>query len=207
MSEANGECRVERRKVDGLIIGLVLVGLVTACGSAPATPTPLPASIVRPEQPAPVYPTGTAFTLVTPTGIAPLVVQLFPAFAAAEATQLPPLPLDLSLLQPPPTALGIVRAGAALFEQPNGKVLQQLPAGATLTLTGKAADDIWLAAYTDQGESGWVAANTLALFGAETLTVVTQASGPGPAATLVAQAMAPMAMPTIVLTLTPETGE
>lgn len=46
-----------------------------------------------------------------------------------------------------------MRAGAALFEQPNGKVLQQLPAD-ELTLTGKAADDIWLAAYTDEGRSG-----------------------------------------------------
>jgi chitodextrinase len=97
--------------------------------------------------------------------------------------------------------LGILQGGAALLTAPNGAAVTQLPAGAVVTLTGKSADGVWLAAYTEDGTSGWLAANRLTLFGSETLTVVTAAVGPGLAATLVAEAMMPMAMPIITLTL------
>lgn len=110
--------------------------------------------------------------------------------------------VDRLALQPPATALGIVRGGAALLAAPNGAVTQQLPAGATVTLTGKTADGGWLAAYNARGASGWIAASSLVLFGEETLAVVTEARGPGDIATLLATAMAPVPMPTIVLTVT-----
>lgn len=195
--------QVQSRVMGWLMIGVAAVAL-TACGSGAATSTPVPASVVRPDQPTPVYPGSTAFALLTPTA-APVFVTGTPAMAAVVAgadTSAASLPLDPTLFQPPPTALGIVRGGATLFDQPVGTVLRTLPAGAAVTLTGKTADGAWLAAYVESGEYGWVAASSLALFGEETLSVVTQALGPGLAATLVAEAMQPMAMPTIVLTLT-----
>lgn len=182
-----------------VVIGSVLVG----CGGAPGTPTPLPAAIVRPEQPTPVYPVSTAFTLLTPAPslqVVAIAQTTAPAVVDDEATPVAPS-LSLAALQlPSPTGMGIVRGGAALLASPNGPARQQLPAGAVVTLTGKSADGVWVAAYDDQGTSGWLAAQQLVLLGTATLTVVTTASGPGLAATLVAQAMAPMAMPTIALT-------
>ena len=195
--------RVGRRHLARFILGIVMGSLLAGCGGTPGTPTPLPATLVRPEQPTPVYPVSMAFTLITPTRSLP-VVAIAPTTArpviSEEATPIAPT-LSLAAAQLPfPTGMGIVRGGAALLEIPNGPVRQQLPAGAVVTLTGKSADGVWLAAYDDQGTSGWLAAQQLVLLGTETLTVVTTASGPGLAATLVAQAMEPMAMPTIVLT-------
>lgn len=199
------EWRVGRRPMDRFILGVVMGSLLAGCGGTTGTPTPLPAAIVRPEQPTPVYPASMAFTLITPT-------QSLPVVAITQTTALPviseeatPIAPKLSLAAaqlPFPTGMGIVRGGTALLEIPNGAVRQQLPAGAVVTLTGKSADGAWVAAYDDQGTSGWLAAQQLVLLGTETLTVVTTASGPGLAATLVAQAMAPMAMPTIVMTAT-----
>lgn len=194
---------VRRRLRCWLVNGITAVGLV-ACGGTPAAQPALPAE-ARPAQPAPVYPTGTAFLLANPT-VTPAVVNLSPPdpdpLAGVEATPTAPAPLDLAHLQPPPTALGIVRSGSSLLSAPNGNVIERLSAGATLTLTGKARDGGWLAAYSASGASGWVAANTLVLLGAETLETVTAPIGPGPIATLLAEAMAPMAMPTIILTNT-----
>jgi len=190
--------------VFGWLISIGLVTGVTACGGAQATPTPIPADAVRPEQPTPVYAASTAFTLATPVA-APTVTL---ASADAPTTTIATTPIaspqifDLTALQPPPTALGILRGGTSLLTAPNGAAVTQLPAGAVVTLTGKSADGVWVAAYTEDGASGWLAANRLTLFAAETLTVVTEAVGPGLAATLVAEAMMPMAMPTITLTLT-----
>lgn len=182
----------------GLVIG------VAACAGEQATPTPIPASAVRPEQPAPVYAASMAFTLATPVAALPTVAIIPPdATPAIAATSLPSLSmLDLTAFQPPPTGMGIVRVGTSLVATPGGVTVVQLPAGAVVTLTGKSADGGWVAAYTEEGGSGWLAVNRLTLFGAETLTVVSEAVGPGLAATLVAEAMAPMTMPTITLTLT-----
>lgn len=183
----------------GLAIGLA------ACGGERTTPTPIPADAVRPEQPAPVYAASTAFTLATPVGALPTVTLMstdIPTVSDAATPIALPQALDLAALQPPPTGLGIVRGGASLLATPNGAAVAQLPAGTVVTLTGKSADGMWMAAYTEEGASGWLAANRLTLFGVETLTVVTEAVGPGLAATLVAEAMTPLTMPLITLTLT-----
>ena len=191
-------------RVFGLLISVGLVIGLAACGGEQGTATPIPADAVRPEQPAPVYAASTAFTLATPVAALP-TVALAPADASTAAADATPIALpqavDLAALQPPPTGLGILQGGAALLTAPNGAAVTQLPAGAVVTLTGKSADGVWLAAYTEDGTSGWLAANRLTLFGSETLTVVTASVGPGLAATLVAEAMMPMAMPTIMLTV------
>jgi hypothetical protein len=192
------------RRLGDQVIGVGLIVGLVACGGEQGTPTPIPADVVRPEQPAPVYAASTAFTLATPVAALP-TVALAPADASTAAADATPIALpqtfDLAALQPPPTGLGILQGGAALLTAPNGAAVTQLPAGAVVTLTGKSADGVWLAAYTEDGASGWLAANRLTLFGSETLTVVTAAVGPGLAATLVAEAMMPMAMPIITLTL------
>jgi hypothetical protein len=174
---------------------------VAACGGGAEPPTPLPAE-VRPEQPAPVYPASTAFRLETPAATAVLVtppILDLPLGDGEEATPQAP-PLDLSFLQPPPTGLGIARGGAALFAAPNGALLQSLPVGTTVTLTGRSRTAGWLAAYAANGERGWVAAGNFTLFGIESLETVDQPFDPSAVATRIAVDMAPIAMPTIVMT-------
>ena len=196
----SGEWRATH-SVGQLLTTIVLGLLLAGCGGAPRTPTPLPAA-VRPAQPAPVYPVSTAFTSITTTQS--MVTLVSPTVLSDLEAVTPVAPsLDLATVPLPPlTGMGIIRGGAALLAQPNGAVQQQLPAGAVVTITGKSADEAWVAVYDDQGHSGWLAAARLVLLGTETLTVVTTAAGPGLAATLVAQAMEPVAMPTIVLTIT-----
>lgn len=187
------------------VIGVGLAIGLTACGGNQATPTPIPADVVRPEQPAPVYPASTAFTLATPVIALPTVAMMAADVTTTTGATTPVASrqaLDLAALQPPPTGMGILRGGASLLATPNGAAVAQLPTGAVVTLTGKSADGGWVAVYTEDGVSGWLAANGVTLLGAETLTVVTEAVGPGLAATLVAEAMAPMTMPTITLTVT-----
>lgn len=196
--------RRRERWVGDWVMGVGLVMGLAACGGAQSTPTPIPASAVRPEQPTPVYAGSTAFTLATP--VAPLpTAAMIPADAMPVAAVSPvpsPQTLDLTALQPPSTGMGILRGAASVVATPGGATIAQLPGGAVVTLTGKSADGAWVAAYTEDGVSGWLAVNRLTLFGAEALAVVTEAVGPGLAATMVAEAMTPIAMPTIVLTLT-----
>ena len=48
------------------------------------------------------------------------------------------------------------------------------------------------AVFTDVGETGWVDAGAVTLFGGDDLLVVEYPIGPGPIATLIAEAMAPV---------------
>jgi len=101
--------RVRGRWVGDWVIGVGLVMGLAACGGAQATPTPIPASAVRPEQPTPVYAASTAFTLVTPVAPLPTAV-MWPSDAKPVAAVSPvtsPQMFDLTALQPPPTGMGI----------------------------------------------------------------------------------------------------
>jgi len=180
----------------GVICTLCLV--LTACGGERATPTPIPASIVRPEQPAPVYGASTNFTLATVEAIVTQTVPLSgalggvaPLTQAVDLAAVTPQPVTSTLNQTP-SALGIVQGGAVLFEQPNGRALGNLPTGATVTVTGKSANGRYLAVYTEQGNAGWMVAGQLRLFGGADLVVVPTANGPGAIATLLAEAMQPV---------------
>ena len=100
----------------------------------------------------------------------------------------------------PPTGLGLVLGGTPLLDGPGGIVIENLPGGTPLTLTGKTPDGLWLAVYTNGGVAGWVNRAALARYGEASLVVVEQAFGPGPVATLIADAMIPIEMPPIDLT-------
>lgn len=168
--------------------------LITACGRDRVTPTPIPASVVRPVQPTPVYGQSRIFRLETPQGEALLITPA--PVAPATPPALPPLtPVPSQPMLPiaqNPSALGIATGGATLLDQPGGSALVGLPAGATVTVTGKAADGRYLAAYVDDGQAGWISASQLTLFGGDDLIVVTESLGPGPVATLLAEAMQPV---------------
>ncbi len=168
---------------------------LTACGGPPSAATAIPADVARPDQPTPVFADATPL---------PAAATLTPDASGGalpsgdgvtdSATSAPRLDLITGLLATPrpPTALGIATGGATLLDAPGGAALQSLPAGTTVTVTGRSADGNWLAAYTEAAVAGWVAAGNLRLFGADDLTVVERAEGPGPIATLIAEAMEPI---------------
>lgn len=177
---------------------VVLIGCMLAlagCGQTAETPTPIPASVVRPVQSTPDYGNAARFLPVTPE--AP---SLDPPTTPIGSVIAPPIPAQTidgraayrALLEQPPSALGIVTGGATLLAQPGGPALANLPAGEAVTLTGMSADGRYLAVYTNAFVSGWVARGQLALYGAEDLAVVELAAEPGPLATLIAEVMAPV---------------
>lgn len=188
---------------------LVISWSLAACGREQATPTPIPASVVRPVQPTPAYANSSTFrlTTITPTATVVLAAPMMNTKPVADqllADQMTSTVNTAALLSAQTsTALGVVTVGAALLESPAGQVLAQLPSGTVLTLTGQTADGRYLAAYTNDGETGWISRAQLTLFGAADLVVVMKARGPGVAATLVAEAMRPVQVLDDLLTATP----
>jgi uncharacterized protein YraI len=191
----------------GLIV-LVCGLLLSACGGAAfVAPTAIPASVVRPDQPTPVYSTAQPeFRLDTATRPAIFVtpVDQIALDPPARTTRVPLRPI----MPQTPSAMGIATGGAALLDAPAGRSLRSIPAGAALTVTGRSSDGRWLAAFTGDGVAGWVAASALRLYGADDLTVVEQAISMAPVATILAEAMKPvgrsMSDYLLSLTATPE---
>jgi len=190
-----------RRSLWTRIGGLLgVVGLLCGCGGPPTTPTPLPADVARPQQSTPVYASNTTYNevAVTPIFATPI---LTPSTLISDTFAGVTIGFDRALLaQVPPTGLGIALGGVALLDNPGGALLENLPGGTPLTLTGKTADERWLAVYTNAGVAGWVSIDAIARYGEAHLLVVEQAFGPGPVATLIADAMIPIEMPPIDLT-------
>ena len=179
---------------------LCLCALLVGCGRDRATPTALPADVARPEQPTPVYAGSTTFNevAVTPIFATPI---LTPSTIISDTFAPVIRGFDRALLaQVPPSGLGLVLGGTPLLDVPGGIVIENLPGGTPLTLTGKTPDGLWLAVYTNGGVAGWVNRAALARYGEASLVVVEQAFGPGPVATLIADAMIPIEMPPIDLT-------
>ena len=133
-----------------IICGLVAV-LLVACGGERTTPTPLPADIVRPVQPTPVYQTSANFILATatpPTTTVASRVPLSPTELMTATASVTGMQTASTTLSPPafipqtPTALGIATGGAVLQATPGGRALVNLPAGATvIPLTVPLLDD------------------------------------------------------------------
>ena len=104
-----------------------------------------------------------------------------------------------------PTALGILSGGGQLYSAPGAGVLANLQIGATLTITGRSADNGWFAAYLADGIAGWVPAAQVRVFGdAGLLEIVQESIGPAAVATLIAEASRPQEpITTVVARLTP----
>jgi predicted small lipoprotein YifL len=180
----------------GLWIALATVLALAGCGQAAlATPTAIPADVVRPVQPTPVYTTQVdVFTLATPQHTPVLITPTpTPALDTLSAIRQGPAGWRALLaIEQPPSALGIATAGAVIYDQPGGRVLKQIPPTGVLNVTGISADGRWLSVYDDDAVFGWTPAGQLSLFGADDLTVVDKAVNPGVAATLIAEAMEPV---------------
>lgn len=160
----------------GIGIGLIL--LVAGCGGpGAASPTPIPADSVRAEQPTPFFPTETPLPqapTLTPRADGGQEQQT----SAANALVATPVPANV--VNPLPTvrpeALGIVRGGTSLVQEPGGERVQFLPAGSTVSVTGRSVDGAWWAVYTDENIPGWIGTSQLILFSPEELPTVTQST-------------------------------
>jgi uncharacterized protein with GYD domain len=184
-----------RRTFPYLLATAALVLLAGCGGPAMAAPTAIPASVVRPVQPTPVYPTSAAvYALLTP-GVTPQFVDdslagnaEVPAAGGERAA------IALYMQEQTPSALGIAPGGATIYAERGGRALATVPPAGVLTITGKSADGAWYAVYNDAAVYGWTPAGQLRVYGDEDLVVVQEAPDPGPIATLLAQAAEPVAV-------------
>ena len=182
----------------GVGVLLVLAVMLGACGgeAAQGTPTPIPASVVRPVQPTPVYPArADVFTLATPASapvfIAPTLEP--PPAAALSAVESGPAGWQALLaIDQPPSAIGIATGGAAIYDEPGGRVLKSVPATGVLNVTGISEDGRWLSVYDEDATFGWTPVGQLVLYGADDLIVVNEAVDPAVVATLIADVMQPV---------------
>lgn len=175
--------------------------MLAGCGGAGlATPTPIPADVVRPAQPTPVLSTAAPQFRLDRSTPEPIFVS---TEEISEALTPPPARDNRSLLRAflmdqPPTAMGIATGGVTLLDAPNGSAIASVPAGKAVTVTGRSADGAWLAAFTEDSTAGWIPAGSVVLFGADDLITVDKAFSPGPVATMLAKAMTPVASPVAI---------
>lgn len=208
-----------------LMAGIVFSGCVGRPGGA--APTPLPPG-ARIEQPTAIFiaPPPTPTSEPTPSAEINPVQAMIATQIALRALEAPeaatPIPtltvaapveadpirralIDTQLTRP--TSMGIVGGGGAgFFAAPGGALIQSLPAGATLTITGRTGDGGWYAAYLGDGRSGWIAVGAARIFGDPgELEIVSQSISPAIVATLIAEASRPVTpFPTTApLTLSP----
>jgi hypothetical protein len=153
----------------------------------------LPPDVARPIQATPVFDNSArVFQLTPPPTIAVHAAQRVLADGRADATSVSAGVDARTLLRAAlPTAMGIVRFRTALQAEPGGATIDTLHAGDTVTVTGRAEDGRHLAVFTDAGLPGWLPQNSVTLYGDDDLTVVSRALGPGPVATLIADALTP----------------
>lgn len=93
----------------------------------------------------------------------------------------PPSSNAIALAQTSPELgmLAIVGAnGGDLLDSPDGAVLRSLSAGAVLDAVGRSEDSQWVQVTTSGNDSGWIATDSLVLFGIADLPVTTDASVP-----------------------------
>jgi uncharacterized protein YraI len=190
------------------VLSLALALLIGCGGPGSAAPTPLPPGD-RVEQPTPVFlaPTQTPTSESSPTDEDNPVQALLATQIALRLQETPTLTatlmptvvengtrsivIDRTLSRP--TSMGIAADGAAFFASPGGAVIQSLPAGETLTITGRSGNSGWYAAYLGDGRAGWVAVGSVRIFGDPgELEIVSESISPGIVATLIAEANRPV---------------
>jgi hypothetical protein len=215
------------------ILLLLMTGIVSSScvgGPGAATPTPLPPG-ERIEQPTAIFiaPTPTSTSEPAPTAEINPIQAMVATQIALRALETPeaatPVPtatvaapveadpvrralIDTQLTRP--TSMGIVSGGGAgFFASPGGALIQSLPAGSTLTITGRTGDGGWYAAYLGDGRAGWIAVGAARIFGDPgELEIVNQSFSPAIVATLIAEANRPVTpFPTTApLALSPSDG-
>lgn len=189
------------RSLSALAPFVIAALLLAACGGAGlATPTAIPADIVRPDQPTPVLSTAMPRFRLEESTREPVFVTTPAAqgdgsFDAATLERQRAALLASFLMDQPPSALGIAPGGATIVDNPGGRFVASVPAAGTVTVTGRSADGAWLAVFTEASVGGWVPAQSLILYGADDLTVVDKPFAPAPVATLLAKAMTPVSTP------------
>jgi len=141
-----------------------------------------------------MQPTATAtrsVAVAAPTATPTIAPTVAPT-ATPTATQPPtptPSPTPLSTPTPllPPSSggsvTGVARGGGAqLRTGPEGTVLEQVEAGAALTVVGRSGDGMWLLATDVGGVTGWVARSQVVAFGVDSVPLL-----PLPAVAVAAQ--------------------
>lgn len=186
------------KRLFSVLAVIFMAMMLAACGgeAAQGTPTPIPASVVRPVQPTPVYPArADVFTLATPAA-PPVLIDPTPTPLAAEALSAvesgPAGWTALLAIEQPPSAIGIATGGAAIYDEPGGRVLKSVPATGVINVTGISEDGRWLSVYDEAAIFGWTPVGQLVLYGADDLTVVSEAVNPAIVATLIADVMQPV---------------
>ena len=111
---------------------------IAGCGGPGlATPTAIPAGVVRLAQPAPAYVDDAGrFTLATPRP----TIMAAPAPGENNPTAMATRPAIRLPVEQRPTVLGILRQAGVLRIAPGGDVRESLPFAATVTVTGRSAD-------------------------------------------------------------------
>ncbi len=198
-----------------LVLGMLMF-FNAACGGPPsaAQPTALPpGERVDQATPIPIVPTQATATTETPTPdvtstesdtvqallatqiassseptATPIATQASAAAESAVRRAIADMPLTN------PTSLGIVGgAGIGFYSAPGGGFILDLPAGTTLTVTGRSADGNWYAAYLEDGRAGWVNIGAVQIFGDPgELEIVNESFSPAIVATLIAEAQRPV---------------
>lgn len=170
--------------------------LLAGCGGPPrATPTAIPASVVRPVQPTPAYPEHSeVFALLTPGATPQFVATLQSSsdLAVPAENTGARAAIQLFIKDQTPSAVGISPGGTAIYAEQGGSTAAGVPVGGVLTVTGKSADGAWYSVYNQDFVYGWVPASQLRVYGGEDLIVVDHALDPAPVATLLAQAAEPV---------------
>ncbi len=207
------------QKWPALLALTMLMLIMTSCaGGRPgrATATPLPPGDPI-AQPSPVFavPTPAAPPTATTDATSSDSVQALLATRIAEQSEPTALPTSSPTTAPTqtsvaveslvrralgddpltqPTSLAIVSGdGAGFFATPGGGLIQSLPAGITLTVTGRSGDGAWYAVYLADGRSGWVGTGAVRIFGdPQELVTVSESYSPAIVATLIAEAQRPV---------------
>jgi predicted small lipoprotein YifL len=172
-------------------VALFALALAACGGPGPDIPTAVPADVTVPDQPAPVYADDAQrFTLATP--MPPVFRNAGDTLGSTVSAGRTSRPAVAPVYQQTPSALGIVRGGAALRSAPGGPQIGSMLAGTTVTITGKSVGGLSYAVFDSDGRAGWLSAGTVTVYGGDDLVVVDTAPGPGPIATLIADSMVPV---------------
>ncbi len=168
----------------------------TATPTPTRTPRPTRTPTPTPEPPTPEPPTPTP----VPTATAAEAPGGDTAPSAAPTPGLPGLGAPSLVAPNVEEVVAVVGVnGSSLRAAPGGAVVESLPVGAAILLVGRSADGGWFQTRLTNGQSGWVAAESVVAFNTAALpvtgTLPAVADTPPAAETAPAETTAPAAAP------------